>query len=112
MGRIVYIPDRGDVVFINFSPTRGHEQQGMRPALIISPKIFNQATGLAVLCPITSQVKNYPFEVLLENTQVQGVILADQIRSVDFNARAIEYREQVSDHVLDTVIAKLKTIIF
>ncbi len=111
MERIAYIPDRGDIVFLNFSPTAGHEQKGMRPALVISPKSFNQATGLAVLCPITSHVKGYPFEVVLEETQTKGAVLIDQIRSVDFKAREAQYREQVNDAILSVLQAKLKTII-
>lgn len=112
MGRLTYIPDRGDIVFLNFSPTAGHEQKGTRPAIIISPKMFNQVTGLAFLCPITSQIKGYPFEVVLENTQVVGAVLVDQMRSIDFQARQIEYRERIHDDILEMVLGKLKTIIF
>ena len=77
-----YIPDRGDVVWLEFAPQAGHEQAGKRPALVISPAAYNGRVGLALLCPITSQKKGYPFEVALPaGMKLQGVILADQIKS-------------------------------
>ena len=82
-----YIPDRGDIVWLNFNPTRGHEQKGKRPALVLSPKIYNKHAELALLAPITSTVKGYPFEVLVSTKVIKGVILADQLRSVDWVER-------------------------
>jgi mRNA interferase MazF len=83
-----YVPRRGDAVWLNFNPQSGHEQAGRRPALVLSPESYNRKAGLAVLCPITSQVKGYPFEVELPlGLPVQGAILADQVKSLDWRAR-------------------------
>lgn len=79
-----YIPQRGDVVWINFNPQAGHEQAGHRPAVVLSPGMYNDKTHLAILCPITNRVKGYPFEVAIPvGLEVKGVILADQIKSMD-----------------------------
>jgi len=87
-----YIPRRGDVVWVTFNPRAGHEQAGRRPAVILSPAAYNSKVGLAILCPITSQVKGYPFEVLLPSgLQVSGVILADQVKNLDWRAREAEF---------------------
>ena len=81
----IYIPDRGDVVWIDFSPQVGHEQSGSRPALIISPASYNGKVGLSLLCPITNQMKGYPFEVSIPSGhEVEGVILSDQVKSLDW----------------------------
>ena len=81
-------PKRGDVVWLTFTPQAGHEQAGHRPALVLSPEPYNRKVGLALVCPITSQVKGYPFEVPLPHgLEVQGVVLADQVKSVDWKAR-------------------------
>ncbi len=83
-----YVPRRGDAVWLSFDPQSGHEQKGRRPALVLSPESYNRKTGLAVLCPITSQVKGYPFEVTLPSgLPVKGVILADQVKNLDWRAR-------------------------
>ncbi len=83
-----YVPRRGDAIWLNFDPQSGHEQAGRRPALVLSPETYNRKTGLAVLCPITSQVKGYPFEVGLPvGFVVKGVVLADQVKSLDWRAR-------------------------
>ena len=86
-----YIPDRGDIVWINFNPTRGSEQKGKRPAIVISPKSYNSVSGLVLLCPITSQTKGYPFEVNVKTKDISGVILTDQIRNIDWKERKIKY---------------------
>jgi len=87
-----YVPRRGDVVWVPFNPQAGHEQAGRRPAVILSPAAYNSKVGLAILCPITSQVKGYPFEVLLPSgLQVSGVILADQVKNLDWRAREAEF---------------------
>jgi mRNA interferase MazF len=84
----VYIPRRGDAVWLNFNPQSGHEQAGRRPALVLSPEEYNRKTGLAIFCPITSQVKGYPFEVKLPaGLPVNGVVLADQVKSLDWQVR-------------------------
>jgi mRNA interferase MazF len=99
-----YVPDRGDIVWLNFTPQSGHEQRGKRPALILSPKIYNEKTSLCVCLPITSKIKGYPFEVALpKGLEVEGVILSDQIKNLDYVARDIAYICSVSDEVLSPV---------
>ncbi len=91
-----YAPDQGDVVWLQFNPQAGHEQAGRRPALIISPKAYNEKVGLAIACPITSQIKRYPFEVVLPaGSPITGVILSDQIKNLDWRARQAQYVGQV-----------------
>ena len=82
-----YTPDRGDIVWVTLDPQAGHEQKGRRPALVVSPKSYNKKSGLALVCPITYQVKGYPFEVPVDALKEPGVILADQIKSIDWKAR-------------------------
>ena len=90
-GSVPWTPDRGDIVWISMSPRLGHEQAGRRPALVLSPGAYNQRVGLAILCPITTQVKGYPFEVPIpDGLAVQGVVLADQAKSLDWRAREAE----------------------
>lgn len=85
---MAYIPDRGDVIWLELNPQSGHEQAGRRPTLVLSPRSYNGKTGLALLCPITNQRKGFPFEVVIPSQQpVSGVILADQIKSLDWRAR-------------------------
>lgn len=103
VARGAYIPDRGDVVWLDFNPTRGHEQEGRRPALVLSPKNYNRKSGLVLVCPITSQEKGYPFEVACKTRAVQGVILTDQIRSVDWGEHRAERAATVSEAVLTEV---------
>ena len=99
-----YIPNRGDIVWINFTPQAGHEQRGKRPALIISPKIYNEKTSLCVCLPITSKIKGYPFEVALPaNLDIEGVILSDQIKNLDFLARKVSFICKVTDFVIEEV---------
>ena len=92
----LYIPDRGDIVWISFDPHSGREQAGRRPALVLSPKIYNERSSLMLVCPITSAVKGYPFEVPLPSgMSTRGVVLADQIKSLDWLAREASYQERV-----------------
>ena len=108
-----YIPDRGDIVDLDFNPTKGHEQRGYRPALIISPAAYSEKSSLALFCPITSQQKGYPFEVLLpEDLQTHGVILVDQIRSLDWRVRQVKFVETVSLEVIAEVQAKIAPLIY
>ena len=108
-----YIPDRGDIVYLDFNPTKGHEQRGYRPALIISPAAYSEKSSLALFCPITSQQKGYPFEVLLpEDLQTHGVILVDQIRFLDLRVRQIKFVETVSLEVIAEVQAKIAPLIY
>ena len=108
-----YIPNRGDIVYLDFNPTKGHEQRGYRPALIISPAAYSEKSSLALFCPITSQQKGYPFEVLLpEELQTHGVILVDQIRSLDWRVRQMKFVETVSLEVITEVQAKITPLIY
>jgi mRNA interferase MazF len=107
-----YVPERGDVVWLQFDPQAGHEQAGKRPALVLSPSTYNGRVGLALLCPITSQRKGYPFEVALPSgTRVQGVVLADQIKSLDWRFRHAERVESVPAAVLDETVAKIRVLL-
>ena len=108
-----YIPDRGDLVWLNFSPQSGHEQAGRRPAICLSPKEYNGKTGLAIFCPITSKIKGYPFEVKLpEGLPIKGVILADQIRSLDWRARKAEFIAKAPKEVLEETLNLIGLLLF
>ena len=107
-----YVPDRGDVVWLEMSPQAGHEQAGHRPALVLSPRKYNGKAGLALVCPVTSHVKGYPFEVVIPpGGRTQGAVLCDQIRSVDWRARRARRFEQVSAEVLEDVLAKILVLL-
>jgi mRNA interferase MazF len=109
----VYIPDRGDIVFLNFDPTKGHEQRGHRPALVLSPISYNQKTSLALFMPITNKQKGYPFEVILPSElKTQGVILADQIKCLDWKDRGIEFVEVATESLIEAVQAKIEPLLF
>lgn len=106
-----YAPERGDVVWLSFTPQAGHEQAGRRPALIVSPRAYNQKVGLATCCPITSQVKRYPFEVSLGSAgRTRGAVLADQVKSLDWRARKAEFIEVAPSDVISEVLGKLGTL--
>ena len=99
-----YVPDRGDIVWLNFTPQAGHEQRGKRPALILSPKIYNEKTSLCIALPITSKIKGYPFEVTLpKNLPVEGVILSDQVKSLDFSVLDISFICKVPSSVVESI---------
>ncbi|CAN5395882.1 endoribonuclease MazF [soil metagenome] len=106
-----YLPERGDLVWLSFTPQAGHEQAGRRPALVISPAAYNGKVGLAIFCPITSQVKGYPFEVALRGGSISGVVLADQVKSLDWRARNAEFAEKASAVVVDEALGKLATLV-
>lgn len=108
-----YIPDQNDIVKTSFSPQKGHEQAGWRPAIVLSPKIFNNRTGFAWVCPITSHKKGYPFEVNLpDNGQITGVILTDQLKSLDWRARTFQYVERLDNETVEKVFKLIKMILF
>jgi mRNA interferase MazF len=96
-----YIPERGDVVWLNFSPQQGHEQSGMRPALVLSPKYYNRISKLMLACPITSKIKHYPFEVRIKAKKIDGVVLADQIKNLDWSVRSMLFVEKASSEVIE-----------
>ncbi len=105
-------PKRGDVVWLSFNPQAGHEQAGRRPAVVLSPEAYNARTGLALFCPVTSQVKGYPFEVAIpDNERVSGVILADQVKSLDWRVRQAEWIISLPAHTVEEVLAKLGTLL-
>lgn len=107
-----YVPQKGDLVWLNFSPQSGHEQAGRRPALCISPLKYNQTVGLAIFCPVTSAIKGYPFEVKLpDNLSVSGVILADQVKSMDWQSRKTEFAATLPEELLKKVIALIHRLI-
>jgi len=109
---VARVPDRGDVVWLTFNPQAGHEQAGRRPAVVLSPAAYNARVGLALFCPITTRVKGYPFEVALpEGFPVGGVILADQVRSLDWLARRAEVVARLADEVVEEVLQKLETLL-
>ena len=107
-----YVPRCGDAVWITLNPQAGHEQTGRRPAVVLSPESYNGKTGLAIFCPITSQIKGYPFEVLIpEGLPVAGAILSDQVKSLDWNARNVELVCVLPEKTISEVLQKLGTLI-
>ena len=105
-----YVPDTGDIVWLNFDPQTGHEQAGHCPALVMSPLRYNNLTGLMVCCPMTSQIKSHPFEVLIAG-KTPSVVLADQVKSVDWRMRKAARKGAVSPAELAIVRAKIKALI-
>lgn len=107
-----YVPDRGDVVWITLDPQAGHEQAGRRPAVVLSPAAYNGKVGLALLCPITRQAKGYPFEVQMPSgLPVGGVILADQIKSLDWRARTAELACHLPIETMAEVLRKVNVLL-
>lgn len=106
-----YVPSRGDIVWLDFDPTVGHEQAHKRPALVLSPEPFNKIIKLVLLAPITSKVKGLPFEVKLKGTKTEGVILCHQIRTVDYLARGIEFIEKAPRSLVDDALAKIAVLV-
>ena len=107
-----HAPDRGDIVWVDFDPQAGHEQAGRRPALIVSPRSYNQKVGLVLLCPITTQRKGYPFEVPLpKGLKVAGVVLADQLKNMDWRARRSEFCCKAPAATVLDVIGKAQSLL-
>jgi mRNA interferase MazF len=107
-----FVPDTGDFVWLTFEPQAGREPAGRRPALVLSPRIYNAKSGLALACPVTSQLKGYPFEVAVPGGGgVSGVILADHLKSIDWKARNAELLGRCSDEVLEEVRARLAPLL-
>lgn len=108
-----YIPQRGDFIWLQFSPQKGHEQQGARPALVISHSRFNKKMGFAFVCPISSTKRHNPFYVRTsEDGPIQGVIMVDQLRSLDFQARQASFVATCSEDILEKVLSRLHSILF
>lgn len=107
-----YVPDCGDVIWLNFDPQAGHEQAGHRPALVLSPKAYNGRTGLCLVVPITNQSKGYPFELALPaSCQTTGVVLCDQVRSLDWKARMAALREKAGQDFAREALARFMPLI-
>lgn len=107
-----YIPDVGDVVWITLDPTKGHEQQGRRTFLVLTPKAYNDKTSLIVGCPTTNQIKGYPFEIpATGSTDVTGVVLCDQVKNLDWRARRAEFKGHVDTETVNGVKSLIKKLL-
>ena len=107
-----YCPKRGDVVWMSFNPQAGHEQAGRRPALVLSPEPYNRKVGLALLCPITNQVKGYPFEVVVpDGLKAAGAVLSDQVKSMDWKARGAAFLCSLPESTVQQVLNKVGTLL-
>jgi mRNA interferase MazF len=105
-----YVPEAGDIVWLQFDPQAGHEQAGHRPALVLSPAKYNRIRGMVICCPLTSKIKGYPFEVIVSQTPASAV-LSDQIKSLDWRARQATFKGKVSQTVLVETQAKIKALL-
>jgi mRNA interferase MazF len=107
-----YCPARGDIVWIDFAPKVGHEQSGKRPGIVVSPHAYNKTVGLMLCCPITSKVKEYPFEVRIpEGYPLSGVVLSDHVRSLDWKTRNATFISRAPRELIEDVLAKLQTLL-
>ncbi len=106
-----YIPKRGDIVWTDFDPSAGHEQAHHRPALVLSPEPFNEQIQLALVAPITSTVRGHGFEVKLEHTKTTGVVLCQQVKTIDYTARGIDFIEKAPASVVSEVLAKVRVLV-
>lgn len=106
-----YTPDVGDIVWMNFTPQSGHEQASRRPAVVLSPKAYNRKAGLLVCVPITQQIKGYPFEVALSGVGTTGAALADQFKSLDWQAREAERKGSATPGELAEIKAKVRALL-
>ncbi len=107
-----YVPEKGDLVWLNFTPQSGHEQSGRRPAVVISPSEYNGKTGLGIFCPLSSKEKGYPFEVKIKNDKISGVVLSDHLKSLDWESRKAELISKVTENELDEILEKIKVLVF
>ena len=109
---MAFVPDRGDLIWLAFDPQAGHEQAGTRPALVLSPRSYNSRAGLALVCPVTSHQKGYPFEVFLPSgLPINGVVLSDQIRSLDWKVRKASLICRAPAGVVQEVLGKASTLL-
>ena len=107
-----YVPKKGDFVAVTFDPQSGHEQRGRRPALVVSNTLFNRHTGLAIVCPLTSTDRRFPFHVAVDAPQVTGFVMVEQVKSLDFRARGARRIGKASDRLLDEVLSILDACIY
>ncbi|MGM9834372.1 MAG: type II toxin-antitoxin system PemK/MazF family toxin [Bacilli bacterium] len=109
---VKYVPKQGDIVYLDFNPIKGHEQKGFRPAVVISNNVFNLNTKMAIVCPITSNTKDFPTHYNLEDTKkIQGSVLCEHIRSIDYEIRNLKYVEKLSDNDFISIITLLNACI-
>jgi mRNA interferase MazF len=106
-----YVPERGDVVWTNSSPQSGHEQKGFRPGVVLTPRAYNKRSGLAIVCPITSQRKGYPFEIPVNVGKISGVALVDHVKSLDISSRGISYLGSLDKHTLGEIVEIVQELI-
>lgn len=106
-----YVPERGDIVWVDFNPTIGHEQSNRRPAIILSSRVYNIKTGLILTCPVTSVIKGYPFEILLVKCKTKGTVLSNQVRALDWRARNIKFIERSNTALASQVVEVLESIL-
>ena len=111
MATKAYVPEAGDIVWLEFDPQAGHEQAGHRPALVLSPSAYNAKKGLMICCPLSTQIKGYPFEVQTLISAKPGVVLSDQVKSLDWRVRKAKKKGSVSEYVLQDVRAKIKALL-
>lgn len=112
MSKGLYVPNRGDIVWLQFNPQAGHEQAGHRPALVLSPASYNRRSGLMLCCPMTNQRKGYPFEVVIAgDTGQESVVLADQVKSLDWKVRKAVMKGTASIEVIAETLSKLQTLL-
>ncbi len=107
-----YVPSKGDLVILSFNPQSGHEQKGRRPALVISNTLFNQKTGLAMVCPITNTDRRYPFHIKIPSSSLSGFVMVDQLKSIDYNTRKAKFIEKAPDELLNEALAILDACIY
>lgn len=108
---MAYIPDKGDLIWLNFSPQAGHEQKGKRPAIVISSREYNKKTHLALCCPITSNKKGYPFEVSISGKKIKGVILTDHLKTLDWKIRKARFIEKAKSDALSECVEKVMALV-
>ena len=108
---VKYIPEQGDIVALSFDPQSGHEQKGRRPAIIISNKVFNQHLGLAFACPITNTKRGFPFHIKVESENITGFIMAEQLKSIDYNSRNIKFIEKADQKTVNKILGIIDSII-
>jgi len=108
---VKYIPEQGDIVALSFDPQSGHEQKGRRPAIIVSNKIFNQHLGLAFACPITNTKRDFPFHIEVKSNNITGYIMAEQMKSIDYNSRNIKFIEKANQQTINQTLGIIDSII-
>lgn len=111
MAKRAYVPDAGDIVWLAFDPQAGHEQAGHRPALVLSPALYNGKAGLLICCPLSTKIKGYPFEVVTQVGGQEGVVLSDQVKSLDWKVRRAKKKGTVSEAVMLAVRARIKALL-